>query len=607
MSSIRRSFWVLLVVACGGGGPLVGADAGSEAGEPAADGSAVEAAPATPPDGPPDSPVGAAADAPVDASGAVAAPDGAPSAARLYGLLVGARWTYRRYGGLDFSRTAGNGVAGGDLRWKEITACEEVPLYDEAAGTLLRTTKAYVRENRSQSGTTSVHYLVNDGSGVRRVRRDDVDQGSLTMVATYSPASPRLLDGPYPLGRRWEFTIRTGEFQWAPGAGRYASRGANDTTAVDVVNSLDPRTVVAGTFPVVGIDRQWGPDLHNVQSFYSPGVGEIIEVTTWPRSPLPALQVEELVSYTPGYGSCDGSPVVNAAPCNPPLLVCDAPWGVGARGCTDPRVDPANCGGCGRRCPTGVCANGVCQTPGCPAACGGSTICCPNAWRWGSAGCTNPSRDPWNCGGCGIACPNAQVCDHGACRCPEGTRDCGRGCTDVLRDPQNCGACGNVCGAATPKCDLGICFGSCKALDLIECNGECVNPQWDSNNCGTCGRKCGPGTLQCRAGECIPCAKGGYADCDGTCVDLAWSKEHCGACGNACPKGQVCARGKCIGGDGSGDCKDPEKISCNNNCINPRTSDTNCGGCGVATCRGGCTEACREGACVRVACGGGDD
>jgi hypothetical protein len=605
MSSVRRSFWVLFVLACdrGGGGALVAGDAGSVASDQIPDASEADAAPG----GPTDSAAVAGPDAPVDASGADAPPlDPAAAARRYYGLQVGARWTYRRYGGLQFSRDAANGVAGGGLRWKEITACEEVPLYTET-GAPMGTTKGYVRENRSQTGTTSVHYLVNDRLGVRRVRRDDVDQGSLAMVATYSPASPRLLDGPYSLGRRWAFTIRTAEFEWAPGAGRFTSRGANETTALDVVNGLDERTVVAGTFPTVGIDRQWGPDLHNVQSFYSPGVGEVIEVTTWPRSPLPMIQVEELVSFTPGYGSCDGSPVVNAAPCNPPLLVCEAPWGVAVRGCTDPRVDPANCGGCGRTCPSGVCANGVCQTSACPISCAGSSICCPNAWRWGSAGCTNPNRDPWNCGGCGIACRSGQFCDHGACRCAEGTRDCGGRCVSVLRDPMNCGACGNVCGSATPKCDLGICYGSCKALDLIECDGACVNPQWDSNHCGTCGRKCGPGTLQCRAGECIPCAKGGYADCDGTCFDLAWSNLHCGACGNACPKGQVCARGKCIGGDGSGECKDPEKISCKGNCINPRSSDTNCGGCGVAMCRGGCTEACREGMCVRVACGGGDD
>ncbi len=159
---------------------------------------------------------------------------------------------------------------------------------------------------------------------------------------------------------------------------------------------------------------------------------------------------------------------------------------------------------------------------------------------------------------------------------------------------------------------MGICYGSCRALDLVECDGKCVDPDWADEHCGACGKKCGKGTgtLQCRLGRCVPCAEAGYVDCGGTCFDPAWSKEHCGACGNACARGQVCVFGRCTGGDGTcknSVCGDPDKICCNGDCINPRTSDTHCGGCGVARCKGGCTEACRQGICSLVDCGGGDD
>lgn len=540
-------------------------------------------------------------------------PSGAGSAVRLYGLQLGARWTYKRSGGMLDRRWAGSAVTNlqGDLRWKEITACETVPLFDDD-GRVQRAVRAHVRENRGVLGTTSVHYLVADDHGVQRIRRDDIDEGNLTMAAIYAPPSLRLANDASAVGRQWQFALRTAEFEWPAGGNPRLPRfrGADNTSAVDVVKSLDWRSVVAGLFPTVGIDRQWAANnAHNVHSYYSPGVGEIVEVTIWPASPLPIIQVEELVAFTPGYGSCDGSTPMGAAPCNPPLLVCDRPWGSETRGCTDPRVDPANCGSCGTTCPSGVCAAGVCQVSQCSVSCGGSTICCPNAWRWSAAGCTNPARDRWNCGGCGVVCSSDRICDRGVCTCAPGKRDCGGGCQDVLKDPRNCGECGNACGQGAPKCDMGVCYSSCGSLDLFECGGKCVDPEWDDNNCGGCGRKCGPGTgtLQCRLGQCVPCAMAGYGDCGGTCYDLAWSREHCGACNRACPLGQVCAFGKCITGDGSGLCRDPDKISCRGNCINPRTSDSNCGGCGVAVCAGGCTEACRQGICSLVDCGGGDD
>lgn len=216
-----------------------------------------------------------------------------------------------------------------------------------------------------------------------------------------------------------------------------------------------------------------------------------------------------------------------------------------------------------------------------------------------------------NCGGCGIVCASDEICDRGRCTCAPGTADCGDGfCGSVLNDANNCGACGNVCGGDTPTCDKGICVGTCLSVDLADCGSECVDLMWNDRNCGACGRVCGggDGTLYCEYGECVTCAAAGRADCDGFCAELMWSESHCGACDRSCAPGQACVFGECVAGDGTcvSSCPDDD-ICCNGTCVNPRTSDHHCGGCGVDMCAGGCTEACRDGECQPVDCGGGDD
>jgi hypothetical protein len=178
-------------------------------------------------------------------------PEGASEvepAARLYGLQLGARWTYRRFGGTEEARSIqSSALSGGNLRWKEITTCESVSLFDEAARPL-SAVLAHVRENRSVTGTTSAHYLVAASEGVLRVRRDDIDEGNLTMAAIYRPPSPRILNGPYTVGRRWEFDLRTAEFEWPRNSNPRVMefRGANNTSAVDLGRSLPPGDLLPG-------------------------------------------------------------------------------------------------------------------------------------------------------------------------------------------------------------------------------------------------------------------------------------------------------------------------------------------------------------------------
>lgn len=517
------------------------------------------------------------------------------SAARLYGLQVGARWTFLR----------SNDV----LRWKEITGCEDVLVRDPQTGEP-HIVRAYVRENRSELGTTSVHYLIEDDEGVKRVRRDDVDQGNLVMFATYDPPGMRLLNGPYPDGLQWKFTLTTGEF--TPFAAD-ASDGFSTTSAVDDVLGGETVKIVAGTFQTLFVDRQWNANnAHNVQSHYAIGAGEVREVTTWPTSPLPTIQIEELVAYEPGYASCDGRAPLFPASCDAPLLKCEDAWGNGAQGCTDPRVDARNCGACGVVCASGVCAGGSCVEPTCALSCEGTTVCCSSAWAWGAEGCTSPARDRWNCGACGNICAPGHICDHGQCTCGLGTADCGTGtCQSVLDDPSNCGACGSVCAGDTPVCDKGVCVGTCLSVDLVDCGDTCVDLEWDSANCGACGVQCGKGTgtTACVQGKCVPCAEAGLTECSGDCEDLRFSDNNCGACGAACGPDQACVQSVCISGDGSCamTCADGDEICCQGACVNPLANDQHCGGCGVDQCSGGCTEACRDGVCTPVDCGGGDD
>ncbi len=516
------------------------------------------------------------------------------SAAALYGLQVGAKWTFLRTDDV--------------LRWKEITGCEDVLVIDPETGEH-NVVRAYVRENRSEFGTTSVHYLIEDDEGVKRVRRDDVDEGELTMIATYKPAGPRLYNGPYHDGQQWSFSQLNGEFYpWS-----FESRGASTTSAVDEVLIVEDIEVMAGTFTTLLVERQWDANTaHGVQSHYATAAGEVRERTEWPTTPLPTVQIEELVAYTPGYGSCDGRVPLFDVPCEPPLAVVPLPWGLGPVGCTDLRVDAANCGSAGNTCESGVCAGGVCVEPGCALECEGSTVCSINAWGWGTVGCTSPARDKWNCGGKGVVCGDDEICDHGECGCAPGTGACDTDtCQDLLEDPSNCGACGNVCGGDTPVCDKGVCVDTCLSVDLTECGDECVDLEWDSNHCGSCDNECGKGTgtTSCAQGACVTCEAAGLTNCDDTCEDLRWSDKNCGECGHACGDEEVCVLGECVGGDSTcaESCADGDKICCGGECVDPITSDTHCGGCGVDECVGGCTEACREATCQNADCGGGED
>jgi hypothetical protein len=77
--------------------------------------------------------------------------------------------------------------------------------------------------------------------------------------------------------------------------------------------------------------------------------------------------------------------------------------------------------------------------------------------------CLDPSSDPANCGECGRVCPSSQTCTDGSCICASGKTLC-HGladagppvCADLSEDNENCGACGNACPAGA-ACQSGTC------------------------------------------------------------------------------------------------------------------------------------------------------
>lgn len=238
-------------------------------------------------------------------------------------------------------------------------------------------------------------------------------------------------------------------------------------------------------------------------------------------------------SGCPSGSVCDAfptglnGPVTTGSSCTPTTCAADgapcylnpATTGLCCGGsCVNPSQDPANCGGCGLVCPSGICVAGAaglpqydaivsnCLPPSPPT----SSDCsqsggCPKGWSCIDDLCLPP--DCISAGLCAVDGGNPGVCCTIA----------GQGyCVDVANDPNNCGGCGSYCPFGQ-TCSHGVCSGTqapCSAgnvndacnlavgpLDLC-CPGEgCVNTLTDPANCGGCGVACGDGG-SCAAGVC---------------------------------------------------------------------------------------------------------
>ena len=115
--------------------------------------------------------------------------------------------------------------------------------------------------------------------------------------------------------------------------------------------------------------------------------------------------------------------------------------------------------------------------------------------------CTDPTVDPKNCGACGTVCVGGHVCDSGQCRCPSGLSECGYQCVNLRSDPTNCGGCEVICLSGAPLCNSGECSTSCDP-GLTQCDSSCVDAAADAANCGDCGKACAAGDT-CVQSSCV--------------------------------------------------------------------------------------------------------
>lgn len=141
---------------------------------------------------------------------------------------------------------------------------------------------------------------------------------------------------------------------------------------------------------------------------------------------------------------------------------CD---GKAENGCeTVTSVDIANCGTCGKACPTGPNATATCEAGVCELTCNAGYDDCDGDPADGCEAFTQ--NDAANCGTCGHACPDgpgvAALCVAGACTldCPPGSGDCdgnaANGCeTNTNASGAHCGSCGLDCMGS--PCVQGAC------------------------------------------------------------------------------------------------------------------------------------------------------
>jgi hypothetical protein len=259
--------------------------------------------------------------------------------------------------------------------------------------------------------------------------------------------------------------------------------------------------------------------------------------------------------------------------------------------CVDLKTDPANCGGCGKACASGL----LCSLGACSVSCTGGTLLCGKL-------CIDVANDPAHCGSCSSVCDTSkgQVCSQGACatKCAGGSTACAGKCVDTQTDPANCGACNAACDVAGGQwCYQGKCAVQCVG-GTTACGGKCVDTQLDPANCGACAAKCS-GAQLCSQGKCASSCTGGTKQCGTLCVDVANDPSNCGSCGTQCnaAAGEVCSNGtcatQCVGGT----------VLCSGKCADPSTDPANCGACGIS-CNSAAGQVCSQGKCL-VQCGGG--
>ena len=154
-----------------------------------------------------------------------------------------------------------------------------------------------------------------------------------------------------------------------------------------------------------------------------------------------------------------------------------------------------------------------------------TTIICPMGETDCSGVCTNTTIDPANCGGCGRKCLQGESCVETSlgshCNCLSPNTLCGTHCnvmpctcSDLLTDSSNCGMCGTRCPVGT-DCVQGTCLRTCSLDSGCFATEFCCLLGVDMQGC--CGSLCGHCSSQLPDGAACSRSR----ECAGGCCCLS--------------------------------------------------------------------------------------
>ena len=131
-------------------------------------------------------------------------------------------------------------------------------------------------------------------------------------------------------------------------------------------------------------------------------------------------------------------------------------------------------------------------------------------------------------------------------------------CTNLLTSNTHCGACNAACtsvaNASNPRCEGGLCVGTCNT-HFANCDGNWANGcetdlRTSTAHCGACRNGCATngGTASCSDGNCEHSCPSGYMLCNNASYQAYDTSAACGTCGNFCASPGNCTNGQCTHG-----------------------------------------------------------